>query len=480
MVRSLLGRLALSHVLVTAVGILIMSLLMARQLVSWTIEKKTGELNQEATVIAREITRQQTIGVPVRQLVWLLLYSRQLTGARVMVADGDGNIFFDSGGDLIDENIGSIHWQVSDEGLAERAATWLVGRDSPILQVNVAVKSGEEVKAVIILAERISELQSVWGPLLGSLAVTAFMSLLVSFVAGLYVAHRVSKPVRRLTAAARRLGAGDYRTTVDIEGNDEIARLADAFNHMARQVRQSHQALRDFVADVSHDLRTPLTSIAGFSQAIVDGVVDDREGIVRSARVINDEARRLQRLISDLLDLSKIESGSFPLDIHEVDCASFLTGALDILRQQAEAEGKHLTVQIPPNSPFVRVDPDRVAQVIRNLVANALAFTGPGGHIEVRARPSASTSGMMEIEVRDDGRGIRPEDLPLIFDRFYRADPARSGLRGGAGLGLAIAKEIVEAHGGTIRAISELGKGSTFTFTVPLASRPLAVVGSGS
>ncbi len=472
MARSLLARLTLSHVLVTAGGIVLMALLFTRFLLTWTVEQKTEELGNQAAFIATEIRRQQTVGgVALQQLPWLLLYSKQLSGARLMVADADGEIWFDSQGSLKGENIQLIRWQVSDQGLAERLATWLLRRDSPIIQVAAPVRIGGDVKAVIILAERISELQAVWGPLLGSLALAAVISLLVSLIAGIYVAHHVSKPVRRLTAAARRLGSGDYRTTVDIEGKDEIARLANAFNSMARQVRQSHQALRDFVADVSHDLRTPLTSIAGYSQAIVDGVVEDHAGVARSARVINDEARRLQRLISDLLDLSKIESGSFPLDVKEVDCAAFIPEALAILRQQAADEGKELIIGIPDQLPLMRADSDRIAQVLRNLVANALAHTAPGGHIWVRARPNVDS---MEIEVRDDGRGIRPEDLPLVFERFYRADPARSGLRGGTGLGLAIAKEIVEAHGGHIRVQSDVGRGSSFTFTLPLAAQRVA------
>jgi signal transduction histidine kinase len=303
--------------------------------------------------------------------------------------------------------------------------------------------------------------------LLGPLIRIGVGSLLAAFVLAALIASSVSRPLRRVVGAAHAVAEGDYTQQVPERGPREVRELAEAFNHMAGQVQQSHQMQRDFLANVSHELKTPLTSIQGFSQAILDGAAAEP---TRAARVIYDEAGRLHRLVEDLLDLARIESGQTPLRREYVDLQALLDGILEGFALRAGEKSVTLTHQLA-DLPRLTGDNDRLAQVFTNLVDNALTHTPSGGQVEVHARltprPGGDQPGV-EIVVKDTGPGIPPEDLSRIFERFYQVDKSRSrARRAGSGLGLAIAKEIVEAHGGLIRAESDAGQGATFIVWLP-------------
>jgi two-component system OmpR family sensor kinase len=303
--------------------------------------------------------------------------------------------------------------------------------------------------------------------LLGPLFRIGVSSLIVSFVLAVVIASSVSRPLRRAVDAAHAIAEGDYTQQVEERGPREVRELAEAFNHMAGQVQQSRQAQRDFLANVSHELKTPLTSIQGFSQAILDGAAAEPE---RAARVIYDEAGRLHRLVEDLLDLARIESGQTPLRREHVDLQTLLDGILEGFALRAGEKSITLAHQLV-DLPRLTGDNDRLAQVFTNLIDNALAHTPGGGQIGVRARHAPRPGGNqpgVEITVSDSGPGIPPEDLSRIFERFYQVDKSRSRTqRAGSGLGLAITKEIVEAHGGLIRAESAAGQGATFIVWLP-------------
>ena len=303
--------------------------------------------------------------------------------------------------------------------------------------------------------------------LLGPLFRIGLGSLIVSFVLAVLIASSVSRPLRRAVGAAHAIAEGDYTQQVPERGPREVRELAEAFNHMAGQVQQSHQMQRDFLANVSHELKTPLTSIQGFSQAILDGAAAEPE---RAARVIHDEAGRLHRLVEDLLDLARIESGQTPLRREYVDLQALLDGILGGFALRAGENRVTLAHQLN-DLPRLTGDNDRLAQVFTNLIDNALNHTPAGGQVEVRARRAPRPGGDqpgVEVAVSDSGEGIPPEDLSRIFERFYQVDKSRSrARRAGSGLGLAISKEIVEAHGGLIRAESAAGQGATFIVWLP-------------
>jgi signal transduction histidine kinase len=271
--------------------------------------------------------------------------------------------------------------------------------------------------------------------------------------------------VEILTAAVRRMEAGDLSQRVEITSRDEIGDLARAFNLMADGLARLEELRRQLVTDVAHELRTPLSNIRGYLEALQDGVVEPDRRIVDS---LHEETMLLNRLVDDLQELSLAEAGQLRLDRHPVALADVVDRAVEAVRPRAAAKGVELQVDLPEDLPLVDVDPRRIGQVLRNLLDNGLTHTGPGGEIGIAARASGQ---WVEVSVRDTGTGIAAEDLPYVFDRFYRADRSRSRATGGAGLGLAIVKQLVEAHGGRVEVESEVGRGTEFTFTVPLSHR---------
>jgi two-component system sensor histidine kinase ResE len=230
--------------------------------------------------------------------------------------------------------------------------------------------------------------------------------------------------------------------------------------------RQLEQMRRQFISDASHEIRTPLTSIGGFAGAIADGTAATPEERTRSAALIVREVERLTRLVNELLDLSKIESGAVKLDLEQVELPELIGDAVEAFGGQAQEKEVHITIDVPADLPAVRADPDRVYQVLVNLLSNALRFNRPAGEVEVSARPD---DGYVRVGVRDTGPGIPADQLPRIWERFHRADASRARQDGGTGLGLAIVRSIVEAHGGKVSAESKVGTGSTFSFTLPIA-----------
>jgi len=237
---------------------------------------------------------------------------------------------------------------------------------------------------------------------------------------------------------------------------------------MADQVEATRQSQRDFVANVSHELKTPLTSIQGFSQALLDGTASTPEATARAARIIHDEAERMRRLVDELLILARFDAGQMVMARDPVELGPLLRGCVEKLAPQAQAAGVALALDVPERL-FVTGDTDRLAQVFTNLLDNALAHTPAGSKVVLAARP-AEDRRAVEVAVADAGEGIPAGVLPRIFERFYQVDKSRRRSRG-AGLGLAITKEIVEAHGGTITAESVVGLGTRFTVRLPAESK---------
>lgn len=308
------------------------------------------------------------------------------------------------------------------------------------------------------------------GTFLRPLAQAGLIALVIAAALSVLIAESVARPLRRMSTAARRIAGGDYRQRVPAEGPREVQALARAFNDMAEQVAATQQAQRDFLANISHDLRTPLTSIQGFSQAIAEGVASDSEAARRAAQIIHDETARLHRMVESLLDLARLEAGHLELRRHPLALGDLLRGVGESLSVKAREHQLDLQLAIPPDLPRLMGDGDRLAQVFTNLLDNAIKHTPPDGSVTLSA---ALANGGVTVTVRDTGEGIPPGELPRIFERFYQVDKSRRRDReSGLGLGLAIARQIVEAHGGTIKATSAVGQGSTFTVWLPLKAVP--------
>jgi two-component system, OmpR family, sensor kinase len=301
---------------------------------------------------------------------------------------------------------------------------------------------------------------------------------------GVVIARGLAAPLSRLSTAARQIARGKLDERVPIAGAAEIADTARAFNEMADGLQQAERLRQNMIADIAHELRTPLTVIQGNLRAILDDVYPLEKAEIAT---IYDETVMLSRLVGDLRELAQAEAGRLALDIHPVEPAPLVRSAIAPFEAAAAEQRVTLVADLPDQLPLVLADSDRVRQVLHNLVANALRYTPAGGTITIRARteerglrtePVEHQTSLLSPQpsvlftVEDTGQGIASADLPHVFERFWRADRARSRDQGGSGLGLAIARQIVAAHGGQIGVESRMGAGSQFWFCLP-ATTPL-------
>jgi two-component system, OmpR family, sensor kinase len=359
----------------------------------------------------------------------------------------------------------------------------------------------------VMVAVPQASLWAAWLPLAPRLLIAGVLALFASLPVALWLSRSISRPLARITRASEEMARGNYDQRIPVEGQDEIARLARAFNLMARQVSRSDRTLREFLADVSHELRTPLTSIRGFSQAMTDGMLRAPPDYAEAGQVIHDEANRMARLVEDLLYLSRAESGQLGVERHPVDLAAVLDACVSRAERRASVSDVAVVYEALGVPPVVG-EAHRLEQVIDNLLDNALKHTPPGGRISVRVAPDAAPAlpipggsraagvpmlggartpggGKAEragspagpgvrLAVHNTGSVIPAEDQPRVFERFYRA---KGGAHSeGLGLGLAIARQIVESHGGRIGVTSTPEAGTEFTVWLPAtaASVPAA------
>ena len=296
-----------------------------------------------------------------------------------------------------------------------------------------------------------------WWELLLAGALGAGIALLIAR----WVARGMTQPLRDMAQAARRMETGDYTARVSTESRDEVGQLAVAFNRMSSELGDLELLRRELVANVSHELKTPLTSIAGYAETLIGQPGLDTEAR-RFAETILANARRMQRLVDDLLDLSKIESGGWQPETRSLAVEAAARDAWRPLTERAAGHGVQL--EIATNATTINGDPEALRQIFTNLFDNALRHTRQGGRIRVATQRLGHD---IVVRVSDTGSGIPAEHLPRIFERFYRVDPGRSREEGGTGLGLAIVKHLVEAHGGRVEAESELGRGTTILLYFP-------------
>ena len=302
-----------------------------------------------------------------------------------------------------------------------------------------------------------------------SFVLAAIVATLVSLLLSVLIARSIARPLQEIAEATEALAKGDYQPRLREAGPLEIRQVASSFNLMIEQVAANQQAMRDFVSNVSHELKTPLTSIKGFSQAIAEGATPDITAQQRAATIIYQEAGRLSRLVEDLLDLARLDSGQVMIRQQSLDLMPILTHAMQ--RMLPQATQKQIKLQYDKvELPQVVGDGDRLAQVFTNLLDNAIRHTPEGGRVTVTTQRQPSLK-MLDISVTDTGGGIPADELARVFERFYQVDKSRK--RGqGTGLGLAISKEIVEAHGGTIKAESVTGLGTRFVVSLQLNASP--------
>jgi len=387
---------------------------------------------------------------------------------RILLLRKDGHILADTGGDLVGRRLPLSappqdrrrttqgRYRVSDQEVLLYVAL-------PLPPPREAPSSGEPLLFVALGTPPQRSSQMV-REITRRLLLAGGVALLLSIAVSILVSRSITRPLEQAVQATEAIAQGQYDVPLPVAGPEEVCRLADGFNRMAQEVQASRQAQRDFVANVSHELKTPLTSIQGFAQAIVEGATADPEAQKRAAHIIYEESTRMNRLVGDLLELARMDAGQLDLVQAPVDVGALVRSMAERMQLRAAEAGVELHVEVDGTS-RVLADGDRLAQVLGNLLDNAIKHTPSGGEVRILAREAeAGPEGrQVEISVTDTGPGIPPEDLARIFERFYQVDKSRSQARAGSGLGLAIARELVEAMGGTIRVESVQGLGSRFT-----------------
>lgn len=468
MFDSFRSRLVLSNLLITLAGLLVVVLVFGQVLGERSSTIRRRDLTAQSRLVAAQIEylyRHRGTATDLQQLV---KRDSEALKVRIIVVGPTGRQVLDSA-ERTPYYRGS--WHPLDRTAlrhAQSASRQLKSRSLVLFQSPITGTVHPADGGAVLLVASVGDVQPTLLSLGNLFLIVLGTALLVWLAIGLYFTFSISRPLLRITGATERMARGDYQTRVPASGDGEIACLAASFNDMARQIHSSDRVLKDFVANVSHDLRTPLTMIAGFSEALLDGTAREDE-LAESAGVIHEEALKMQRMVDELLQLARLESGLLNFHREPVEPRDFVR---EVIQRQTRMtdEARHAAIEnrVRAGLPAIEIDRQYFERVLRNLLDNALRYTPPDGTITIRAR---ELDGYLEFAVSDTGAGIAAADLPRIFERFYRSSKSRERSEGHSGLGLAIAREIVEAHGGEITVESVVGEGTTFRFTVPLARR---------
>ncbi len=360
---------------------------------------------------------------------------------RIVLTDPSGEVISDTAKEIIGEEIAS-DW-------SNRTVTLSLGDFS--------------VGKIYIRTQKRSALQKTFINSVNKSVLTGgIIAGIVGIVLALLFSRNIIKPIRELTEATKKMQEGELDQRVDTSAGGEIGNLGESFNELARRLKEQKTLREEMVSDVAHELRNPLSNIQGYLEGLKEGMIEPTSQVFET---LHQQSLVLKRLVNDLRDVNRAKAGKLNLDKKLIVLEDIISREIKALKAQAKEEEVKLDKDL--NGPnLLKADPERISQVIRNLLDNAITHTPDGGKIKIS---TSTASGEVTTAVSDDGSGIPEEDLPYIFDRFYRVDKSRSRGTGGTGLGLTIAKEIVESHGGRMTAESSNGEGSTFEFTLPLS-----------
>jgi signal transduction histidine kinase len=448
--RSLRGRLGMALGVTAVLSVLITGIVAVGLLRRYAERNARADLEKVAQAIAAEDAT-SNVGLPIIQ--------------RVLAINGDRAALVTRGGAAIGA--------AADVAQAVNVQPLLAGQEirgtarvasGSVVYVGVPVSLPKRPNVVgVVLARPVAVARGVLGGLVVRVVLAAMIALVVAIAVSMVLAQRLVKPMHDVSQAAARVAQGDLSQRVPISEDDELGTLGVAFNDMATALAESQRREREFLASVSHELRTPITAIRGYAEAIEDGAVKGAAGQAEAVGVIRSEADRLEHMVQDVMDLARVGSAEFHLEVRAVDLVSTLGEA--ITAHQNEASEAHVTlVSDLPEQLAIESDPHRLRQVVSNLVQNALRVTSSGGTIRVSARAEASTA---VIEVSDTGPGIEPDDLPHVFERSYLWRASKGVRPVGTGLGLAIVRELVTALGGRVTVASVIGQGTTFRIVLP-------------
>ena len=455
MPRSIASRLFLSYLAVVVVGLAVASITISGLILRYEDDQTRLHLQELSAPFLTAIQTGVRAGQQPRDIVDALTEQAKAANARLLLTTAQRRVVIDSEGTLA----GSLLPQPTTGNIGEfteGSEQWIWVRQ----QLARAAGSGVGLGFIVVARPR-AVFTDTLRALLPSLALSGLVALGFAVLVAALLSRTITRPLRDLVGGVRRFAGGDYGTRVPLAGPSEVAEMGTAFNEMASEIQRARGSEQAFLADISHELRTPLTSIQGFAQAIVEGEARG-DAVSHVAEIIHREARRLVRMVEGLLQVARLESGAQSMAREEVAPSRLLESAVAALEVQAKDAGVTFDVAGAEALPSVRGDPDKLAQLFLNVLDNAVKHSPRGATVQVRGERD---DGAVVVRVRDAGSGLPQGAQTRLFQRFYRGDNAQ---RDGAGLGLAIAQAIAQAHGGTIRASNVEGGGAEFAIRLPL------------
>ena len=391
---------------------------------------------------------------------------------RILVVSPAGSVVHDTGGKLAGQQVpiprsaqrdierGFVSWQPAGADFPENGLT-LVTASSRFV-----TSGGRELPFRIVLAVHSDTIASAWLDLLPSLLLAALIAVPLASIAGIALARQVAQPVAKLTAASEAMARGDFDQRVEVGRNDEVGRLSRSFTKMAERIGERDTQMRALLANVSHDLKTPMTSITGYAQALSDGTAGP-DDVKRIGGVIADEAHHVNTLLADLLYLGEIDAGQVITHREDMPLVDVVGRCVRRVEPTTQSHSVEVAVDVAPDAVLRNVDADKLERALTNVLENAAKFTPVGGEIVVIGRrENGAAPARVVCSITNSGSSIAADDLPRVFDRFFRGDRARR-TASGSGLGLAITRELIELNGGSIEAANEPGGGVTFTVSLP-------------
>ncbi len=456
MPRSIATRLFLSYLAVVVVGLAVAAVTISGLILRYENDQTRVHLEELSAPFLTAIQTGVRAGQQPREIVDALAEQANAADARLLIVTAQRRVVIDSAGRLV----GTILPAPSPANIGEfteGSEQWIFVRQ----QLRQAAAGGVGLGFIVVARPR-AVFTDTLRTLLPSLALSGLVALGFAVLVAALLARTITRPLRDLVGGVRRFAGGDYGTRVTLAGPSEVAELGTAFNEMAGEIQRARGSEQAFLADISHELRTPLTSIQGFAQAIVEGEARG-DAVSHVAEIIHREARRLVRMVEGLLQVARLESGAQSMAREDVAPARLLESAIAALEVQAKDAGVSFDVAGTDTLPTLRGDPDKLAQLFLNVLDNAVKHSPRGTTVHVRGNRD---DGAIVVRVRDAGSGLPQGAQTRLFQRFYRGENAQ---RDGAGLGLAIAQAIAQAHGGSIRASNVDGGGAEFAVRLPVA-----------
>ncbi len=384
----------------------------------------------------------------------------------IWVINNDGTVWIATENITIEE-IQMYYDDMINTLVKEQKPVWMLHEqddffNTPMITVATPFYYDNSLEAFVFVHTRVSELNDSLMTIFRQILLSATISALLANILTFLFTRNLLKPLRVVNSATRQLAKGNFNINIQIHSKDEISELADTFNSVSQDLKKNEQTRESFVANVSHELRSPLTSIQGLVQGVVDGTINT-EDQKHYLEVVLGETKRLNLLITDLLDLAKLDSGQFPIKLQRIEINEFIRRALITFEKKIEAKKLEVYVEFDAEKAYVLADENRITQVLLNLMDNAIKFVNEGGRLSIYTKVTAAS---VFININNSGDIIEKGDIPYLFDRFYKTDKSHNRAKEGTGIGLSLVKKILKEHHQKIWVTSNKKDGTTFTFTL--------------